>query len=48
MHKRSQTESGVLGIVWWNQEYWDKGLGVKRIKVKKEEPSTPPLPPLLP
>ena len=24
-HKRSCTEDGVLGIVWWNQEYWDQG-----------------------
>ena len=43
MHKQSRTESGQLGIVWWNREYWDKGLGLKRIKVKKEEPSTPSL-----
>ena len=43
MHKRSRTESGVLGIVWWNQEYWDTGFGVKRLGIKKEEPLTPSL-----
>ena len=52
-HKRSRTESGVLGIVWWDLGYWDMGL--KRIK--KEEPLTPslqvkveppPTPPLTP
>ena len=42
-HKRSRTEDGVLGIVWWNQEYWGTGLRVKRLGVKKEEPSTPVL-----
>ena len=49
-HKWSQTESGTLGIVWWNQEYWDNRMGLKRLrklengmKVKKEEPLTPPL-----
>ena len=48
MHKRSQTESGIIGIVWWNREYWDTGMGMKRLrtlenglKVKKEEPLTP-------
>ena len=53
MHKRSRTEDGVLGIVWWNQEYWGTGFGVKRLGIKKEEPSTtllkvkhPPTPPL--
>ena len=55
MHKRSRTEDGVLGITWWNQEYRDKGFGVKRLGIKKEEPSTPsvqiqveppPIPPL--
>ena len=52
-HKRSRTEDGVLGIVWWNQEYWGTGFGVKRLEIKKEEPSTPllkveplPTPPL--
>ena len=44
--KQSRTESGQLGIVWWNQEYWDTGLGLKRLRtmengIKKEEPSTP-------
>ena len=29
-HKRSRTEDGVLGIVWWNQEYWGTGFGVKK------------------
>ena len=29
-HKRSRTEDGVLGIVWWNQEYWGTGFRVKR------------------
>ena len=42
-HKRSRTEDGVLGIVWWNQEYWGTGFGVKRLGIKKEEPSTPSL-----
>ena len=42
-HKRSRTEDGVLGIVWWNQEYWGTGFGVKRMGIKKEEPSTPSL-----
>ena len=45
-HKRSRTEAGVQGIVWWNCKYWDSGKGLKRIgrvKVKKEEPSTPSL-----
>ena len=52
-HKRSRTEDGTLGIVWWNQEYWGTGFGVKRLGIKKEEPSTPvikvenpPTPPL--
>ena len=40
-HKRSRTEDGTLGIVWWNQEYWGTGFGVKRLGIKKEEPSTP-------
>ena len=40
-HKRSRTEDGVLGIVWWNQEYWGTGFRVKRLGIKKEEPSTP-------
>ena len=43
-HKRSQTEDGELGIVWWNREYWGTRFGVKRLGIKKEEPSTPPLP----
>ena len=43
-HKRSRTEDGELGIIWWNQEYWGTGFGVKRLGIKKEEPSTPPLP----
>ena len=42
-HKKSRTEDGVLGIVWWNQEYWGTGFGVKRLGIKKEEPSTPSL-----
>ena len=53
VHKRSQTEDGVLGIVWWNQEYWGTGFRVKSLGIKKEEPSTPllkvehpPTPPL--
>ena len=52
-HKRSRTEDGILGIVWWNQEYWGTEFGVKRLGIKKEEPSTPllkvehpPTPPL--
>ena len=52
--KRSWTEDGELGIVWWNREYWGNRFGVKRLgKVRKEEPSTPilkvehpPTPPL--
>ena len=40
-HKKSRTEDGILGIVWWNQEYWDTGFGVKRLGLKKEENSTP-------
>ena len=46
VHKQSRTEAGVQGIIWWNQEYWDGGKGLKRIggvKVKKEEPLTPSL-----
>ena len=50
MHKQSRTESGQLGIVWWNWEYWDSGMGLKRLRtldnglqVKKEEPTTPSL-----
>ena len=55
VHKRSRTEDGVLGIVWWNQEYWGTGDRVKRLGIKKEEPLTlslqikvepPPTPPL--
>ena len=40
-HKKNKTENGEMGIVWWNQEYWDKGRGVKKLTVKKEEPVTP-------
>ena len=50
MHKQIQTESGEQGIVWWNWEYWDKGMRLWRLRkmenkltVKKEEPLTPPL-----
>ena len=43
MHKKSRMEDGQLGIVWWNQEYWGTGFGVKRLGIKKEEPSTPKL-----
>ena len=43
-HKRSRMEDGQLGIVWWNREYWDSGFGVKRLGIKKEEPSTPVIP----
>ena len=43
VHKRSRTEDGTFGIVWWNQEYWGTGFGVKRLGIKKEEPSTPSL-----
>ena len=42
-HKRSRTEDGQLGIIWWNREYWGNGFRVKRLGIKKEEPSTPPL-----
>ena len=48
IHKQSRTESGTMGIVCWNWEYWDTGMGLKRLrtlengqKVKKEEPLTP-------
>ena len=40
-HKRSRTEDGEQGIVWWNREYWGTGFRVKRLGIKKEEPSTP-------
>ena len=40
-HKKSKTEDGKLGIIWWNREYWDDGNGQKRYTVKKEEPVTP-------
>ena len=40
-HKRSRTEDGELGIVWWNREHWGTGFGVKRLGIKKEEPPTP-------
>ena len=43
-HKRNRTEDGVLGIIWWNREYWGTGFGVKRLGIKKEEVSTPVLP----
>ena len=43
MHKRSRTESGQLGIKWWNMQYRNMALGLKRIKVKKEEPLMPSL-----
>ena len=39
-HKKSRTEDGVLGIAWWNREYWGTGFGVKRLGIKKEEPLT--------
>ena len=39
-HKRSRTEDGELGIVWWNREYWGTGFRVKRLGIKKEEPLT--------
>ena len=42
-HKRSRTEDGELGIVWWNREYWGTEFGVKRLGMKKEEVSTPSL-----
>ena len=41
VHKKSRTEDGVLGITWWNREYWGTGFRVKRLGIKKEEPSTP-------
>ena len=40
-HKKSRTEDGTLGIAWWNREYWGTGFRVKRLGIKKEEPSTP-------
>ena len=43
VHKRSRTEDGVLGVIWWNQEYWGTGFRVKRLGIKKEEPLTPSL-----
>ena len=53
VHKKSRTEDGELGIVWWNWEYWGTGFRVKRLGIEKEEPSTPSLqlkikPPLTP
>ena len=41
--KKSRTENGELGIIWWNRGYWGTGFGVKRLGIKKEEPSTPSL-----
>ena len=41
VHKKSRTEDGVLGITWWNREYWGTGFREKRLGIKKEEPSTP-------
>ena len=43
VHKKSRTEDGELGIVWWNREYWGTRFGVKRLVIKKEESSTPSL-----
>ena len=40
-HKKSKTENGETGIIWWSQDYWDEGKGVKKLTVKKEEPVTP-------
>ena len=45
MHKWSKTESGEMGIIWWNREYWGTGFGARRFKVKKEEPLTLVIPP---
>ena len=50
-HKRSRTEDGELGIIWWNRDYWGTRFREKRLGIKKEEPSTPkiehpPTPPL--
>ena len=42
-HKKNRTEDGKQGIIWWSQEHWDEGKGVKRLTVIKEEPSTPML-----
>ena len=42
-HKRSKTEDGQLGIVWWDQSYWSMKFGAKGLRIKKEESSTPPL-----
>ena len=41
VHKKSRTEDGELGIVWWNREYWGTGFRAKRLGIKKEELSTP-------
>ena len=30
MHKRSWTESGTLGIIWWNWEYWELWYGTQK------------------
>ena len=30
-HKKSRTEDGELGIIWWNREYWGTGFRVKKI-----------------
>ena len=36
-HKRSRTESGEMGIVWWNRDDWDVSLGINKLGMKKEE-----------
>ena len=48
MHKQSWTESGEQGMIWWNREYWDNAMGLRRLQklengltVKKEELLTP-------
>ena len=40
-HKKNRTEDGEMGITWWSREYWDEGKGIKKLTVKKEEPSSP-------
>ena len=34
MHKRSKTESGVVGIIWWDWGNWD--MGSKRLRRKHQ------------
>ena len=33
IHKWSHNKNGQLGIVWWNREYWDNRMGLKRLRI---------------